>query len=171
MRAFGESAAPREYSSHGIGRSRLSVAVFVVVTGNGTVSRFVFVIAVGRNEYRGHHRERAESRRDHIAHYVAVVVLARPYHAAVTADYSRYRVVDKGVEIGYARLFELLLVFLVVYLLEDILEPVVVGLGYRVLGRKPEILLSVQRVVETASRKAGDAVVRVMHAQYYAACF
>ena len=62
--AFAQRAAPCKNRRDRIGRSRAAVAVFVIMPRYGAVRRFVFVLAVGRNEHGRHHRKRAERRRD-----------------------------------------------------------------------------------------------------------
>ena len=111
--------------------------MLVIVTLNGTVSRFIFIDAVGRYQNRGHHRERTECGRDHIAHDVAVIVLARPDIAAVRTNDARDSIVDQGVEVGDARLFKFCLIFIIKDFLENILEGVIIGFADGILGREP----------------------------------
>ena len=51
---------------------------------------------------------------DHIAHHIAVIVLAGPDKAALRADDPGHRVVNQGVKIGDARLLKFGLIFLLV---------------------------------------------------------
>ena len=131
--------------------------------------RLVLVVAVRRDEHRGHHRERAERGRDHVTHHVAIIVFARPDHTALAADDARDGVVDEGVEIFDARRGELGRILLCEDLGEDVFEAVVVCLGDGVLRREPKILLAVERIVEAAACKALDAGVGVVHAHHHSA--
>ena len=138
------------------------------MAGDGTVCRFVLVISVGGDEHAAHHREGAERGREHIAHDVAVVVLARPHHAAAAAHNARHAVVDKGVFVIYARFFEGVLIFFFVDVCEYRLETPVVYLAYGVLGSQPQIAFDGQRVIETGMRERGYRAVGVVHALEHA---
>ena len=96
---------------------------------------------------------------DHIAHHVAVIVLAGPDKAALGLHDPGYRIIDQGIEIGDAQPFQTSLIVSVVDLLENILEGMVIFLGDRILGGKPQILLRIQRILEAASGKALDGTV------------
>ena len=73
--------------------------MLVIVARYGAVSSFVFVFSVRTNEYAGHHSERAECGRYHVAHHVAIIVLTSPDVATLAADYACNSVVDQGVEV------------------------------------------------------------------------
>ena len=139
------------------------------MAGDSSVRGFVFVIAVGGNEHGRHHGERAVSGGDHVAHHVAVVILASPDKAAARTHDARHGVVDERIEIFYARLFEFFLIFVFVDLGKDVLKGVVVSLGDGVLGGEPYVLFDVERVIKAAAREARDALFGVMHAEHYAA--
>ena len=132
------------------------------MTGHGAVRRLVFVIALGGDEHAGHHRQRTEGRGDHVAHHVAVVVLARPDEAALGADDARNRIVDERVEVFDARRLELFFIFGGEKIGKDVLEVVVVDLGDGVLGGEPQILTGVQRVFKAAARKGLDGFVQIV---------
>ena len=121
----------------------------------------VLVVAVGGDQHRGHHGQGAEGGGDHIAHHVAVVVLAGPDKAALAADDAGHGVVDEGVEILDAQGLELLLVLGVVNFLENILEGVVILFGDGILGGKPQVLLGIHGKLEAGTGKAGDGAVLV----------
>src|SRR5699024_4518290 len=97
--ALAQRAGPGEEGGHRVGGSLLALEVFVVVAGHGAVGSLVLVVAVGRDQYRGHHGQGTEGGGDHIAHHVAVVVLAGPDETAPGADDPGHRVVDEGVEV------------------------------------------------------------------------
>jgi len=128
------------------------------------VGSLVLVVAIGADEDRGHHGERTEGGGDHVAHDVAIVVLASPDEAALAAYYAGNSVVDEGVEILQASLLELLLVALLIDLVEDDAELSVVLLGDRVLGSEPEILVDVERVGEASVSEGTDRLIDVVHA-------
>ena len=138
------------------------------MTGDGAVRRLVLVLAVGGHQHAGHHRQRTERRRDHIAHHVAVVVLASPDKAALRADHTRHRIVDEGVEIFQTRRLKLRLELVFVNLGKDVLKAMIVGLGNGVLGGEPQILLGIQRIAEAGAGKAADGRVGVVHTHHNA---
>ena len=90
--------------------------------------------SVGRYQHGGHHCQRAEGGGNHVGHNVAVIVLARPDVSALTSDNAGDRVVDKGVEILYAKLLKLFLVVLFINILENELEGLIVFLRDSILG-------------------------------------
>ena len=139
------------------------------MAGHGAVGGLELVLAVRADEDAGHHGEGAEGRGDHVAHHVAIVVLAGPDEAALAADDAGHDVVDEAVEVFDAGGLELGLVLGVIHLLEDVLEGVVVFLGDGVLGAEPEVLLFIQCVVEAAAGKAADGSVLVVGALEHAA--
>ena len=160
--ALFQSTAPGEDGGHGVGGSGLALEVLVVVAGDGAVGGFELELAVRADENAGHHGQGAEGGGDHVAHDVAVVVLAGPDEAALAADDAGHDVVDEAVEVFQTGGLEPGLVFGVVDLLEDVLEGVVVFLGDGILGTEPEVLLLVQRVVEAAAGEAADGAVLVV---------
>ena len=68
--------------------------------GDSAVSGLEFGSAVGGHQDGGHHSQGAESGGDHVAHDIAVVVLAGPDVAAFAADDAGNGVVNEGVEVG-----------------------------------------------------------------------
>ena len=70
---------------------------------HGAVRGLVLKLAAGGDEHAGHHGQAAESRGDHVAHHVAVVVFQRPDEAAAAADDAGHRVVDQRIEVFDAR--------------------------------------------------------------------
>ena len=138
--------------------------MLVVVTLHRAVSRLVLVDARRAHEHRGHHGQRPEGARHHVAHHVAVVVLAGPDEAALGLHDPGHGVVDERVEVLDAGLLEAGRVLIVVDLLEDVLEAVVVLLGDGVLGGEPQVLLGVQGELEAAHGETRDGGVQVVHA-------
>jgi hypothetical protein len=92
----------------------------------------------------------------HVAHHVAVVILARPDEAALRTDHAGHRVVYEGVEILDPGGFKLLPVLGVKDVLEDVLEGMVVPLGNGVLGGKPQLLSGIEGVLEAGPGKGRD---------------
>ena len=133
-----------------------------------TVGGLVLEGAIGAHEHRGHHGKRTKSARHHVAHNVAVVVLAGPDEAAFGLHDARHGVVDEGVEVRDACLVKTSLVLGVKDLLEDILEAVVILLGNGVLRGEPNVLLDGKRVLEAAVGEALDGPVEVVHALHHA---
>ena len=131
----------------------------------------VLVFAVRAHQHAGHHGQRTKGGGHHIAHHIAVVVLAGPDKAALAANDAGNDIVNEAVEVGNAGSLKFCLVFGVVHLLEDILEGVVILLGNGVLGAKPQILLHVQCVVEAAAGKAADGIVLVVLALQHTGTF
>ena len=125
--------------------------------------RLILIDAVGRHQHAGHHRQRAERGRDHIAHNVAIVVLTCPDVTAVGAYHTRDSVIDQGIEVFDTCFLELLLILVLKYFRENILEGVVVFLGDSVLGCEPYILLLIERIVEARSREGSNGIVKVVH--------
>ena len=128
-----EGSRPCEDSSNGVCGGLFALEVVVVVTRYRAVSGLVLVNAVGGNKYRGHKSQRTESRRQHIGHNVAVVVLARPNEATLGADHTRYNVVYQSIEVFDTRSLKPGLIVSLVDLRENVLEAVVVGLGNGIL--------------------------------------
>ena len=138
--------------------------MLVVVALHRAVSRLVLVHAVGRYQHGGHHGERAERGRHHIAHHVAIVVLAGPDEAALGLHHARHGVVDQRVEVLDAGLVEARLILGIEDFLEDVLEAMIVLLGDGVLGGEPHVLMRIERIVEAAAREAFDRRIQVVHA-------
>ena len=107
----------------------------------GSVSCLILINSLGRDKNRGHHGKIAVCGRNHVTHYVSVIVLASPDESAFASYNSCYGIIDQGVEILDSRLLKLLLVLLLVHIREDVLEVVIVCLGDGILGREPQILL------------------------------
>ena len=138
--------------------------MLVVVALHRAVRGLVFVDTVGRDEHGGHHRKAAVRRSDHIAHHVAVVVLAGPDVAALAADNACHGVVDQRVKILDADLGKFFLIFRIEYFLKNIFKAVVVCFRNRIFRREPDVLFRAERVIEAGAREAADALVDVVHA-------
>ena len=136
----------------------------VIVALYGSVRSLVLVISVRGYENRSHHRKGTEGGGYHVAHDIAVVVLAGPDKAALCFHDAGNGVVDQSVEVGNACFCKFLFVLCIEDLLEDILEAVIILLGNRILACKPQILFRGQCVLETASRKAFYGVIQIVHA-------
>ena len=132
------------------------------MTLNGAVCSLILIDAVRRNQNGSHHCQRTVSGGNHIGHHIAIVVLASPDITAVRTDDTGNCVVDQGVEVLDAYCLELFLVFVVVDLLENILEGVVILLGNGILGCEPNVLMQIQTVVEACTGEACDGVVLVV---------
>lgn len=94
----------------------------------GSVSSLVLIDTTGRYQYRGHHGQIAVSGSYHIGHYITVVVLTCPDESALGTDDTGYGIIDQSVEIFDAQFLEFSLVFIIIDLLENILEGMIVFL-------------------------------------------
>ena len=139
--------------------------------GNSTVSSFILKLSVRAHKHRRHHGQGTEGSGDHIAHHVAVVVLACPDKSALRADHPCHGVIDQGVEIGNPGLFKGFFILVLIQFSEDILEPVVIGLADCVFGGEPQILLHAQCVLEAAVSKGGNGRVQVMQSLQHTGAF
>ena len=135
------------------------------------VCRLVLVGAVRGDEYARHQAQAAERRGHHVAHHVAVIVLACPDETALGAHHARHGVVDQSVEIFDAGFLKLFFIVSVVNFLENILEAVIVNLRNGVFRGKPQVLLRVERIAEAGVRKAGNAAVQIVLALHHARAF
>ena len=88
----------------------------------GSVRSLVLVISVRGYENRSHHRKGTEGGGYHVAHDIAVVVLAGPDKSALCFHDAGNGVVDQSVEVGNACFCKFLFVLCIEDLLEDILE-------------------------------------------------
>ena len=100
----------------------------VIVALYGSVRSLVLVISVRGYENRSHHRKGTEGGGYHVAHDIAVVVLAGPDKAALCFHDAGNGVIDQSVEVGNACFCKFLFVLCIEDLLEDILEAVIVSL-------------------------------------------
>ena len=82
LAALFQGTAPGKDGGHGVGGGGLALEVLVVVAGHGAMGGLVLIVAVRADQNAGHHGQRAKGGGDHIAHHVAVVVLAGPDKAA-----------------------------------------------------------------------------------------
>ena len=133
--------------------SDLPLQILVVVAGDGAVGGLILIFAVGAHQHRGHHGQGAEGGGNHVAHHVAVVVLAGPDEAALGADHPRHRVVDERIKVLDAQGVEGGLILGVEDGLEDVLEGVVVLLGDGVLGGEPQVLFGVNEIGRASCRE------------------
>ena len=123
-----------------------------------------FCRAVRRDEHGGHHGERAERCGHHIAHHVAVIILAGPDEAALAMLMTRNGVVDQRVEIPQAKRLELRPIALLVFFFKNALERAVIDLGNGILGGEPEILLRINGILEAGPRERADAAFLIVFA-------
>ena len=124
--------------------------------GDGAVGGLILGGAVRGHQHGGHHGKASEGGGDHVAHNVAVVVLAGPDEPALRADDPGHSVIDEGVKVGDAQLLEVRLVAFKL-LLKHPLELAVIDLGDGVLGGKPQVLPGVDGVLEAGAGKGADA--------------
>ena len=129
--------------------------------GHGAMGGLILRGAVRRHQHGGHHGQAPEGGGHHVAHDVAVVVLAGPNKPALGADDPSYGVVNEGIEIGDAQLLKVGLVALEL-LLKHLLELAVIDLGDGVLGGEPQVLLGVNGVLEAGPGKGADAAFLVV---------
>ena len=111
-------------------------------------------LAVGRHQTEVIRPKRAKALRDRVGLHVAVVVLAGPDKAAVPFHRAGDHVVDQAVFVGDAGLFELVLEFGLVDLLEKFHEAAIVLLEDGVLGREIDRPAQVEAVIQRARAKS-----------------
>ena len=107
------------------------------------MSRLILIDALWRYQNRGHHGKRSKSRRYHVTHDIAIVVLTSPDVTALRLHHTSYGIIDQGIEISNACLGKLILIRLLINLLKNILKGMIVFLRDGILGRKPKILLCI----------------------------
>ena len=164
LAALAQRTRPREDGGHRVRGGLLALEVLVVVALHGAVRGLVLVVALRAHQHRRHHGKRAEGARHHVAHHVAVVVLAGPDEAAVGLHHARHGIVDERVEVLDPGFLEARGVLGVVDILEDVLEAVIVLFRDGVLRGEPDVLLDVEGVLEAAAGEALDGRVEVVHA-------
>ena len=164
LAALFQRACPREDRRHRVGRGLFALEVAVIMLRDRAVRGLKFCRAVWRDEHGGHHGERAERRGHHIAHHVAVIILAGPDEAALAADDAGDRVVDQRVEIPQAKRLELRPIALLVFFFKNALERAVIDLGNGILGGEPEILLRINGILEAGPRERADAAFLIVFA-------
>src|SRR5699024_3336401 len=91
---------PGEDRSYGIGGGLFALQMAVIMSLHSAVSGLILVISVGRDKYGSHHGKRTESRGYHIAHHIAVIILAGPDETAFRFHHAGNDVVNKAVEIS-----------------------------------------------------------------------
>ena len=136
--------------------------------GYGTVGCFIFKLSVRAYQHGSHHGQGTESSGDHIAHHVAVIVLAGPDKAAFRANHPCNGIVDQRIEIGDPCFFKSFFVLRFIQLRENILETVVIGLADGILRGEPQILLYAQCVLEAAVGERGNGSIQVVQSLQYA---
>ena len=129
-----------------------------------SVCRLVLIDTARRYQHRSHHGQIAVCRRYHVGHDIAVIIFARPDKSALRANHARNSIINQRIEVFDAQLLKLLFVLCVIYFLKNILERMVIFLGNRIFGRKPQILLGVNGIAETCSCKARDGLFGIMNA-------
>ena len=133
------------------------------MAGDGAVGGLILVLAIRRNEHWSHHSEWTESCRNHVRHYVAVIVLASPDKAALAADNTSHGIINQCIEILDAEFCKLLFIVALIYFLKDFTELGIISLRDGILGSKPEILLGINGKLEAAVSKAADTLVGIVH--------
>ena len=128
------------------------------------MSCLILILAVRRNQYRSHHRQRTESCTEHIAHHITVIVLASPDKAALAADNTSHSIINQCIEILDTEFCKLLFIVALIYFLKDLAELGIISLRDGILGSKPEILLGINGKLEAAVSKAADTLISIVHA-------
>lgn len=165
-----EATGPRVDGSHGVRARLVALLVLAVVARDGAVRSLALdEVAGGGDQLRGHHAQRAVALGDNVGLDVTVVVLARPHEATVALDGLGDHVVDQAVLVPDLELLKLGLVFVVVEVLENVLELAVVRLQDRVLGREVQGHLLLDRDLEAGVRKSGDRLGGVVHGHRHTA--
>ena len=117
------------------------------MAGHRAVRRLVLELPVRAHQHRGHHAQRSETGRHHVALHVSIIVHQRPEDAPLVLDDLRDRIVDQQVAVRDAGGRKIrgarggLLG-------ENRLEEGVVGLADRVLRREPEVDLFGEGIAE-----------------------
>ena len=96
------------------------------ITLNRSVGGFVLILPVRIHKNACHHREGSEGRGKHVAHNIAVIILACPDEPAFALHDSRHRVIDQRIEIADLRLLKSFLVFFPENALKDLPESCVI---------------------------------------------
>ena len=137
--------------------------MFAVVACDSAVRGFGFERqTVRRCELRGHQSQGSKSLSNDVGLHVAVVVLHGDDHTAFGFDHLSHHVVDQSVFVPDLLLLELLAVFLLVDLLEDVLEPAVVLFEDGVLRRHVQRHAAVDGEFEAGVGEARYRVVGVV---------
>ena len=124
----------------------------------------IFIVSFRRYQNGGHHGKGSECGRHHIAHHISVIVFAGPDIAAFGLHHPRPRIIDQRVEIGDPGLLKRFFVLRIVDFLENIFKRMVILFRNGILGCKPQILLCVQRIIETTSCKTFYGCIDIVHA-------
>ncbi|CDX59859.1 NADP-dependent isocitrate dehydrogenase (modular protein) [Mesorhizobium plurifarium] len=162
--AMREAARPGEDRGDRVGRGFLALLVLAIMAGDGAVRGFRFHrLAVRRHQHGGHQAERAEALRHGIRLHVAVIVLAGPHVTARPLQARSDHVVDQAVLVPEFPRLEFGLEFLLVDLLEDILEAAVIGLEDGVLGRQIDWEVAQQAIVQRGAGEFADRFVEIVH--------
>ncbi|EBA07220.1 NADP-dependent isocitrate dehydrogenase protein [Sagittula stellata E-37] len=165
LRAVLQPAGPGIDRRDGVGGGRLALLVLTVMARHRAVRRLrLHDPAIRRHQLRGHHPQRPEALRHRVRLHVAVIVLAGPDELAVPLERAGHHVVDQPVLVPDALRLELLGKLRLVDLLEQVLEPPVVGLENGVLGRQVHRPAQRQTVVQRGAGKVADRLVLVVHA-------
>ena len=123
--------------------------------GDGAMGGLIFSDAVGGHQYGGHHGQRSKGGGNHVAHHIAIVILAGPDVPSLRTDHPGYRVINEGVEIRQPQLLKSGPAALE-FLLKDLFELSVIDLGNGVLGGEPQILPGIDGVLEAGAGEGPD---------------
>jgi len=161
-----QPAGPGEDRGDRVGRGFLALLMLAIVPRHRAVGGLGFDrVAVRRHQHRGHQAERAVALRDGVGLHVAVVVLAGPDVAARPLHRGGDHVVDQAMFVGDLLLVEFGLELGVEDLLEDVLEPSVIDLENRVLGRQIDRIALRQALIERGAGEIGDRIVEIVHGE------
>lgn len=163
LAALDQAAGPREDAGDGVRRGLATLLMLAVVSCNRAVGGFGLVSQpVGGDQLRSHQAERAETLGHNVGLDVAVVVLHGDDKAAGRLDHLGHHVIDETMLVPDLLGLELLDVFLVVDLLEDVLESPVVGFEDGVLSAHVQRISAIKGKLEARMREASNAVVGVV---------
>ncbi|CAG9096414.1 unnamed protein product, partial [Plutella xylostella] len=159
----------REDGSNRVGGGLLALLVEAVVARDSAVRRLrLHRLTIRADEHRRHEPQRAVALRHRVRLHVAVVVLAGPHEPALRLHGVRHHVVDEPVLVPDAGRLVRRAVFLLVDLLEDVLEAAVVLLQDGVLCAQVQRVLPVQRELERGVGEVNNRGVSVEHAERHA---
>src|SRR3990167_4569860 len=98
------------------------------MTGHGAVRGLEFLASERGDKDRGHHAQTAGSCGDQIRHVISVIIFQRKEHAAFRLHEPGKGIVNEGSAKGKSGLSKFSLPFLIVYLIENGLEPPIICL-------------------------------------------
>ena len=118
-----------------------------------SVTCFVLEFSVRAYKNACHHCKASAGRRNHIAHHVTVIILARPHNAAFVLHYACHAIVNQRIEIFNSGFFKRIFKFCVKNILENRLKVTIIRLANGVFCSEPHRNFLVKRVCKAAARK------------------